>query len=187
MLTKNLLAHLIFMTIGIVLAPTVSALPDDSSQPINIQSDRASQVTSQTGEKTEYFGNVVITQGSMKINGDHIIINSHQRRVTSIIATGSPAQFEQQSDPSKSPIKAKANTLNYELASDTVILTENASIAQDGTIVSGNQIEYNIGSEQVKASGDQKNSSRVKMVLIPGQRDADQNKDTPHAEPTPNN
>jgi lipopolysaccharide export system protein LptA len=166
----------------LLLIPVAAlALPEDSSQPINIQSDRASQVSLAAGEKTEYFGNVVITQGSMKINGDHIVIHSHERRVTSIIATGKPAQFEQQSDPGKAPIKAQANTLDYRLNNDTVVLTENAYIEQDGTTVSGNQIEYNIGSEQVRASGNKENSSRVKMVLIPEQK---QNKDSsPAPEP----
>jgi lipopolysaccharide export system protein LptA len=162
---------------------TALALPDDSSQPINIQSDRASQVSLADGEKTEYFGNVVITQGSMKINGDHIVIHSHERRVTSIVATGTPAQFEQQSDPAKAPIKAEANTLNYKLNNDTVVLTENAYIEQDGTTVSGNQIEYNIGSEQVRASGNKENSSRVKMVLIPEQKKNQDSSTTPAPQP----
>lgn len=143
------------------------ALPEDSQQPINIQSDKASHITLENGEKTEYFGNVVITQGSMKINGEHIVIHSFQRQVTSIVAKGTPAYFEQQSDPEKPPIKAEANTLDYELKIDTVILTENAFIEQNGTKVSGEKITYNIGTEQVVASGDKDSDTRVKMVLIP--------------------
>lgn len=164
-------------------AVTGWTLPEDSKQPINIQSDSASQVSLESGEKTEYFGNVEITQGSLKINGEHIVIHSQDRRVTSIIATGTPAQFEQQSDPAKAPIKAEANTLNYKLSNDTVILTENAYIEQDGTTVSGNKIEYNISSEQVKASGDKANDSRVKMVLIPENH---KQQDTPATDTTAN-
>lgn len=187
MLTRHLFHPFFILTIGVLVASDGFALPDDSSKPINIQSDRASHITLETGEKTEYFGNVVITQGSMKINGDHIIIHSQQRRVTSIVATGKPAQFEQQSDPAKAPIKAKADTLNYKLNNDTVILTKNAYIEQEGTTVSGNQIEYNIGSEQVKASGNKDNSSRVKMILIPEQKNADKKPAEQPVEPTPSN
>ncbi|MGK0500362.1 MAG: lipopolysaccharide export system protein LptA [Oceanicoccus sp.] len=152
-----------------LLPLTAVALPEDSSQPINIQSDRASQKTLANSELIEYFGNVVMTQGSLKITGDHIIINSKQRQVTKIIATGQPAVFEQQSDPAKSPIRASANKLNYKLKTDTVILTKNASIVQDGTTVSGDRIEYNIAAEQVKAEG---GNERVTMILTPETADS---------------
>lgn len=167
MLNNTIIAKLFIAALNYILVAPCFALPGDSQQPINIQSDKASHITLDTGEKTEYFGNVVITQGSMKINGDHIVIHSQERQVKSIVAKGTPAHFEQQSDPDKAAVKAEANTLDYELKSDTVILTENAIIEQNGTTVSGDKIEYNIGSEQVVASGNKENESRVKMVLIP--------------------
>jgi lipopolysaccharide export system protein LptA len=161
----------IFKYLGLLLILAISskaiALPGDSEQPINIQADRASQKTMKNGEKTEYFGSVVITQGSLRINGEQITIHSKNRKVTSIVALGEPAHFEQQSDLTKPPIKAQANTLNYQLKTDIVILKNNASIEQNGTIVSGKKIEYNIASEQVKATGGKDDSSRVHMVLIP--------------------
>ena len=173
---NNPLVHKLFpIAVSGVLSLPCFALPGDSEQPINIQSDKASHTTLDAGEKTEYFGNVVITQGSMKINGDHIIIHSQERQVTSIVAKGTPAHFEQQSDPTKAAVKAAANTLDYKLKSDTVILTENAIVEQNGTTVSGNQIEYNIGSEQVIANGNKDNDSRVKVVLIPANGKDDDN------------
>ncbi len=141
------------------------ALPEDSQQPINIQSDRASQKVLSEGEKTEYFGSVLMTQGSLKISGEHIVIMSKDRKVQSIVATGKPVLFEQQSDPNKAPMKAEADNLNYRLKNETIILTENAKLDQAGNIVSGKRIEYNIASEQVKASSD--DSTRVKMILLP--------------------
>jgi lipopolysaccharide export system protein LptA len=143
------------------------ALPGDSEQPINIQSDRASQKILAGGEKTEYFGNVLLTQGSLKINGEHIIINSKDNKVTRIVAIGKPAKFEQQSDPAKASIKAQANRLDYKLSADTVVLLEQASIEQNGSTVSGKRIEYNIASERVKAIGGKDDDSRVRMILIP--------------------
>jgi lipopolysaccharide export system protein LptA len=142
-------------------------LPEDSEQPINIQADRASQKGFASGEKTEYFGDVLLTQGSLKINGDHVIINSKNNKVTQIIAIGNPARFEQQSDPTKTPIKAQANRLDYKLIHDTVVLTEQASIEQNGSTVSGKRIEYNIAAERVKATGSKADDTRVKIILIP--------------------
>ena len=163
---NNLFSNALLFSLAL-LSPAALALPEDSALPINIQSDRASQKALKNGEKTEYFGNVLMTQGSLKISGDHIIVRSKDRKVISIVALGKPAHFEQQSDPGKAPIKADANKLHYRLKQDTVILSENASIEQNGTTVSGKRIEYNIASEQVKAIGGKDNSDRVKMVLIP--------------------
>jgi len=151
----------------VMLGQHAMALPEDSQLPINIESDRASQKALKNGEKTEYFGNVLMTQGSVKISGDHIIVHSKDSKVSSIRALGKPAQFEQQSDPNKAPIKANANRLDYQLNQDIVILSDNASIQQNDTTVSGKKIEYNIATEQVKASSGKEKSSRVKMVLIP--------------------
>ena len=137
------------------------ALPDDNQQPINIQSDRATRKTLEGSEKTEYFGNVVMTQGSMLINGDHVIIHTTDHKVTQITAIGKPAKFQQQSDPEKEPVKARADTIDYQLKAETVVLANNATIEQEGSTVSGNRIEYNVASERVQAE------ERVNMVFIP--------------------
>ncbi len=170
--------HTVLMGLLLVLSQQSLALPEDSKLPINIQSDRASQKTLADGETTEYFGNVLMTQGSLKISGDHIIVRSKERKVTSIIALGTPAHFEQQSDPKKEPIKANANKLDYQLKQDTVILTDNASIEQNGTTVTGKRIEYNIASEQVKATGGKDDSSRVQMILIPDSSETETGSDS---------
>ena len=144
------------------------ALPEDSQQPINIQSDRAAQKVLKDGsERTEYSGKVVMTQGSMKINGEHVTIHSKDRKVVRIVAVGKPARFQQQSDPSKSPMKAKAENIRYQLSKDTIVLANGAQIKQDGNVVSGERIEYNIASEKVNATRGADSSTRVHVVLEP--------------------
>ncbi len=166
-----------------LLSNHVAALPDDNEQPINIQSDRASQKTLENGETTEYFGNVQMIQGSLKINGEHITIHSKNREVTSIIARGTPATFEQQSDSESPPVEAQAETLDYQLQDETVILLVDACIKKDGSTVTGKRIEYNIAAEKIKASGGGTDSSRVNMILLPdGKADTSCNKTTNIAE-----
>ena len=166
--TPRLPNTLAILALFIGLPSTVTALPDDNQQPINIQSDRATQKTLEGSEKTEYFGNVVMTQGSLQINGDHVVIHSTDRKVTHITATGTPARFQQQSDPAKDPVKARANTIDYKLTTEIVILADNANIEQEGAVVSGNRIEYNVASEQVQAE------DRVNMVFTPANDSSEQ-------------
>jgi len=159
---------MVFLT---VYTATNWALPGDSQQPINIQSDRAAQKVLQDGtEKTEYFGRVVMTQGSMSINGEHIIIHSKNRKVVKVIAKGYPARFQQQSDLNKSPMKARANDISYQLSQDIVVLANNAIVEQDGNVVSGSRIEYNIAQEKVEAQSGKSKNTRVNVILQPVQK-----------------
>ncbi|WP_101757608.1 lipopolysaccharide transport periplasmic protein LptA [Oceanicoccus sp. KOV_DT_Chl] len=176
-MTQLILQLTTLSLIGFLVSLPTQALPEDSGQPINIEADRASQTTKKNIELTEYVGNVQIIQGSLKINGDHIIIRSENRQVISMEAKGNPVFFEQQSDPTKPPMKANASKLVYQLNKNLVVLSGNASINQNGNIVSGEKIEYNTSSEQVKARGSKKESTRVRMVLVPEPKP--DNTDTP--------
>ncbi|MBL4828071.1 MAG: lipopolysaccharide transport periplasmic protein LptA [Spongiibacteraceae bacterium] len=144
------------------------SLPEDSQQIINIQADRSVQQVLKDGtQKSEYFGSVLITQGSMMINGEQVTIISKDEHVTNVIAIGQPARFQQQSTPSKPPMKARAQNITYQLSVDTVILANDAMIEQDGSTISGDHIEYNVASEKVQANRGADHSSRVHMVLKP--------------------
>jgi len=166
MMNKTVLVLSALITV-MLLSHHAAALPGDNEKPINIQSDRASQKSRNNGETTEYFGNVQMTQGSLKINGEHITIHSKDREVIAIVATGNPATFEQQTELESPPVEAQAQKLDYQLKDETVILSVDACITQNGSIVTGKRIEYNMASERIKASGDETDASRVNMVILP--------------------
>ena len=146
-------------------------LPDDNQQPINIQSDRATQKSFENGAKTEYFGHVVMTQGSLLITGNHVVIHSRDRKATKVVALGKPAKFQQQSDPAKPPIKAQANAITYTLKQEMLVLKGDAQVEQEGSTVSGQRIEYNTVSEKVSASGGE---GSVNMVFLPANSPSDE-------------
>ena len=55
----------------VALLPTIAwTLPSDSSKPINIEADHA-QLNDSSGI-TQYKGNAVLTQGTLRIDGDII-------------------------------------------------------------------------------------------------------------------
>lgn len=70
------------------------ALPSDRNQPITLLADRAT-FNERTGVTT-YSGNVIIEQGTMKLQANSIVANlNNKRQISLITATGSPAQFQQ--------------------------------------------------------------------------------------------
>jgi lipopolysaccharide export system protein LptA len=158
------------LLLALLVALPVSgwALPGDNEQPINIEADRAKQVGHNGGEKTEYFGNVVMSQGSMLLTGNHVTIFSKDSAVEKVISVGEPAHFQQQSDPEKDPVKAYGKRLVYILNKETLTIINDASIIQDGTTVSGQKIVYNVATEQVQANSN--NEQRVQMILQPAKK-----------------
>jgi lipopolysaccharide export system protein LptA len=163
----------------LLTSKTVFSLPDDGQQPINFESDSASQSVLDNGNnKIELIGNVIITQGSLQINGEHITIEKAGDKVNIITAKGQPAHFQQQSAPTESPIKAQAKQIQYLLSDETLTLTEDASIAQDGSVFTGDRIIYNVATENVSASGTPDKSTRVTMVLEPSNKTPKQDTQT---------
>lgn len=65
---RHLLINLLW---GITLIPAIAlALPSDREQPINIEADHA-QLDDETGV-TQYKGDAILTQGTLRIEGDVI-------------------------------------------------------------------------------------------------------------------
>lgn len=160
---RSTFALLVSALLSLCLSQGAWALPDDNQQDIIIKSKRFKQQVLTKGEKTEYFGDVVMSQGSMQIVGDHVIIHSLDHQATRIIAVGKPATFQQQSAGDQAPVIAKGNKIVYQLEAQTLVLTGSASIEQQGSNVSGKRILYNINTEQVQASG---GNSGEKVVMV---------------------
>lgn len=148
-----------------------SALPDDRNQPIQIEADAATQ--NQHKGITTYSGNVQMDQGSIHITADKVVIHSAEKKVNRIIATGVPAHFQQKPSPEKEVIIARGNTLKYEVISDKLTIIENAQVEQDGSVVTGDLINYDIHLALVEAGSRPTNNTRIKMILQPQKKNLD--------------
>ena len=147
------------------------ALPSDAQQPINIESDRAERYE-KTGT-TIYEGAVVITQGTIKIHADKVTVYTANNQVVRIVCVGEPARYQQQPNPNDNMMYAKGDTIEYHLASDRIYLLKNASVEQNGTVITGEKINYDLKAEVVKASSGDNPRQRIQMVIPPNkQKDA---------------
>lgn len=164
-LSKILLAAAIIFACGIC-----HALPADKYETIR---GRAASLTidNKTGVAT-YSGNVNIQQGSLNIVADNLMVHRNaQGDVEKMVATGSPARFQQQPEPDKGIITASAKSITYTPAKEHLLLVENASLEQDGSVMSGSTIDYDLIKELLRASGNtQQGSSGVEIVIPPSQR-----------------
>jgi lipopolysaccharide export system protein LptA len=133
-------------------------------QAIKITSDEALRDEKQGF--TVYTGNVRMAQGSLQIQADKITHYHRVEEADRIVAEGSPARMQQQPEPDKGLIHARALVIEYYEAEERVHLNREARIEQQGSIVTGDRIEYLIAEQRVKAdSGQDGNGNRVEVVI----------------------
>jgi lipopolysaccharide export system protein LptA len=151
----------------LLMVPVVQALPEDRDQPIRIEADEALRDEKQGF--TRYSGNVKMDQGSLHIEADEVTVYHLEQEADKIIARGKPAHFEQQPEPEKGLVRARAETIEYYKNKDRVQLLNNASIEQDGSTVTGDFTEYFISEQRVKADSDRSREGSRVQVVIPAQ------------------
>lgn len=147
------------------------ALPEDSQKPIHLSADKATY-SERTGTTT-YSGNVVITQGSLKIHAQHLTVQlGADRSITAATAQGTPATFEQIISLDKGLAKGRANQIQYNAQTGIVTLTGNAKLTQDGNTFAGNTIRYSLSAGDVEAQAG--GGRRVELVIAPNTKQSPQ-------------
>lgn len=140
------------------------ALPSDRNQQLSLVADRATY-NDKTGVTT-YTGNVVIEQGTMKLQADSIVANLNSKKEIQIItAKGQLAKFQQQMDANKGLARGEAQTIVYNADTGIITLTGKAYLYQDGSSIRGNSLKYSMNKGDVEAQGSSTN--RVQIIIPP--------------------
>ncbi|MYM64634.1 lipopolysaccharide transport periplasmic protein LptA [Pseudomaricurvus sp. HS19] len=164
---SKMLCGVLLCALGATASNSLWALASDREQPIYISSDRAER--NEKAGTTIYSGAVQMDQGSMRILADKVVIHSVNNEVDRIIATGTPAHYQQQPAPDKQVVTARGERIEYLISNDMLHLTTNASLTQaDGTSMSGQRIDYNIKESVATAEGNNTTEGeRVHIVIQP--------------------
>ncbi len=153
----------------LLLTQPARAKESDYQQPVEVNSVR--QLAELNANRVTFSEDVIITQGSIRIQADKVEVIRHgERGAEEMIAHGRPATFFQILDNGK-PVHAEANELRYQLKERLVILSRNAEVRQEDSRVSGDRIRYDIEKQQIIAESSG-GSSRVKTIFLPQQIDA---------------
>jgi len=154
------------------------ALTSDADKAIEIEADYF-ELDDQKGE-TIYKGNVVMTQGSMRMTGDKLTAYYNESQgLDKAYLEGNLATFRQQRDGSKEYTEAEARRLEYYPKTESLLLKTQAKVTQGKRMFSGDRIDVDIRNSVVKARGAttsakpgeskpaQGGSGRVKIVIPP--------------------
>lgn len=153
------------MSVGLMgVCLSANALPSDANEPIRLLADKATY-SERTGI-TSYSGNVIITQGTLKLTANNITVNlSPSRSINSAVASGSPATMQQVITKEKGLAKGQANKIDYNAVSGIITLKGNAKLVQNGASFAGNVIRYSLKAGDVEATAG--GNQRVELIFPP--------------------
>ena len=148
-------------------------LDADRDQPINIEADKAS-LNDKTGFSV-YEDNVKLQQGTLVFTGNRMTVQLTDKKLDTIILTGTPATYVQRPDGKDVDQHAEAERIEYYAIDERVILLRKARIWESGNEeFRSDRIVFNLKTDTVDAGGGG-DSGRVHITLPP--RDKDKKKD----------
>jgi lipopolysaccharide export system protein LptA len=143
----------------------------DREKPINLEADRmeiddAKKVATLTG-------NVVVSQGTLTIKSDRMIITQDTGGFDKGVAYGNPATFRQKREGFDEYIDGQAQRMEYDDQKEMLELFDKAVVKKGSEEVRGNYISYNSRTEFYQAFGGGKDSAgkemggRVRAIIVP--------------------
>lgn len=144
---------------------TVWALSSDAEKPIIIDSNTATY-DDKSGTSI-YTGNVISTQGSIKVNSDKLTVYFVNGEADKLVFTGDKAKFKQTPNEGDDDITGEALIGEFYPKKNLLVLMNEATVWQGNTTYSSNYIEYDIKTSLVKAGEKSSDSKRVHVVLKP--------------------
>jgi lipopolysaccharide export system protein LptA len=109
-------------------------------------------------------GGVHITQGSLDIKSSQAEISFANGDPSRAVFTGGPVVLKQLMDDG-TPMNARANNVDYNLKTETVVFTGDVEIQQPRGSMSGQRMVYNLKTGNIDSGGE--GAGRVKMRILP--------------------
>jgi len=159
-----------------VATPWAHAEKADRDKPINLESDTAN--VDDAKKVSVYEGNVVLTQGTLKICADKLVVKEDDEGFQLGTAYGNPASFRQKREGYDEYIEGYALRIEYDQRKDLVQLFNQARMKRDQDEARGDYISYDGKTEFFKVLGGKESATpshprgRVHTVLQPKKKDA---------------
>lgn len=125
----------------------------DRDKPMHLEANRVN--IDDANQISTFEGNVQITQGTMIIRGDKIVVTQDKEGFTHSTATGEPASFRQKREGLDEYAEGFGETIRYDARSETIDLFGKARVKREQDEVSGEHITYNSRTEVFQVHGTQ--------------------------------
>jgi lipopolysaccharide export system protein LptA len=141
----------------------------DREHPISLEAD---QLSIDDANKISVFtGDVKLTQGTLVIRANKVVVTQIEADFKRGVATGQPASFRQKRDGLNEYVEGYGERIEYNSKHATVSLFGQARIQRGGDEVSGDHIIYNADTGVFQATGNgasnESGKGRVHAVIQP--------------------
>lgn len=163
-----------FVLIALLSLPA-QAERADRDKPIHLEADR---VSIDDAKKISTFeGNVVLTQGTLVIRADRMIVREDQQGFQHGIAYGNLAKFRQKRDGVDEYVEGEAERIEYDGRAERLQLFNRAQMKRGEDEVRGSYISYDQPTEFFRVTGAPEKGEtgqpgRVRAVIQPKNKDA---------------
>lgn len=165
-----------FFRISIVLISCLISLnayaeAADRDKPIELEAD--SVIVDDAKKISTYRGNVILTQGTLVIHADKLIVREGKNGFQSSTSTGNPTTFKQKREGKNEYMTGSGQRIEYDGRMDKVELYTKAWVKRGEDIVYGDYISYDANAEYAEVIGGEKSESagpssgRVKAIIQP--------------------
>jgi len=170
---RVLRATLLAMTCAWValMALPAAAERTDRDKPVNLEADRVT--VDDANHVTTFEGSVVLSQGTLTIHGDRMVVKQDAAGFQYGTAYGVPASFRQKREKRDEYIEGYGGRIEYDNKTNRLQLFDHARLKKGGDEVRGEHISYDQKTEFYRVVGDSEQVTktgphgRVRAVIQP--------------------
>ncbi|HJW04089.1 MAG TPA: lipopolysaccharide transport periplasmic protein LptA [Azospira sp.] len=164
---------MLMTTLVLLAALPARAEKADREKPVNLESDK---VTVDDAKKVHVFeGNVTLTQGTLVIRGDRIVVTQDNDGFQKGVVYGKPARFKQKREGRDDYVEGEGLRIEHDAKTEKTEFFDRAYVKSGQDEVRGHYIQYDSLTEQyLVTSAGQKTaapgeppSGRVRAVIQP--------------------
>ena len=168
------------LALALLAAPAALAEKGDREKKINVVADKF--LGEQASNTINFEGNVVVTQGTMRMTAARVVVKEDRQKNKFYVATGSPVTFRQKRDNVDEWIEGFAERAEFDDRNDVLKLYNSARVKRNADELRGDYITYDMRKEEFEVTelpGKPQQGSRVKMTLTPPKKEAEGAKAAP--------
>ncbi len=157
------------LLLALAAAPAAAERADREKE-IVVGADRL--VADDSRRTSTFEGNVVVTQGTMRITAAKVTVREDRDRHKYYIASGAPVTFRQKRDNVDEWVEGTAERAEFDDRNDVLKLYSGARVKSNQNEITGDFISYDMRRELAEVSGAPPgtvapSSARVKVIIVP--------------------
>lgn len=165
------------MSLGVIMSYASDSFAEsaDKNQPIDLEADTVK--VDDAKQLSIYTGNVILTQGTLVIRAEKLIVQEDSQgfqHSTSLGTPNKPTTFKQKREGKNEYMEGSAQRIEYDGRMDKVQLYTRAWVKRGEDIIHGDYIMYDANAEYAEVIGGGKDSAnsnapkgRVRAVIQP--------------------